>query len=126
MAKGKLKSDKKMTQKQQIMADLEKIETLGLQMELATKSDEEDEPDSDLVLDSKPIRAHHQQAATSRSGLRSKAIILKTREEPDISSSTYDDKVKQLKMKTNSDTQDKVSQIRSSILSLTKVNTFFK
>ena len=91
------------------MADLEKIETLGLQMELATKSDEEDETDADLIFDSKPIRARNQHAATSRSGLQSRGNKLKTIVEADISSSTYDDQVKDLTVKTSSDTREKVS-----------------
>ena len=97
-------------------------------MELATDSDEEDDPDHERTQNPRPIRAHDQQAATSRSGLRARAKKLSSNFEikkKDISRSTYENKVKQVKVKANSGTQDKITQIRSSILSLTKVNTFF-
>ena len=41
-------------------------------MELATDSDEEEDPDHDEIQNLKPMRAHNQQAATSRSGLRAR------------------------------------------------------
>ena len=115
-----------MTKKQKIIGELEKVDMLGLKMEMLT-SDDEDPQDSDQLAT--PRGASTRIAQYRRSNAKSVRFSQQSNDPDKINEITdqeYNDQVAKLDPQESSQTLQSVGKIKTNLSRLLKVNNYIQ